>query len=130
MGIWNPTVFINKYEAGAGGCTEWYQVGDFDFDWQDTHYWWVQRKTSYYNVYFNNGCAIRLLINKCNALQAQIDAMGNGAVTLDAILEAIWDSDKLRWFHFINYIDSMRAGIWNTEIYEKHLEDWYRHFST
>lgn len=50
-------------------------------------------------------------------------------LTMDKILDAIWDSDKLRWFHFINYIDSMRAGIWNTEIYEKHLEDWYRHFS-
>lgn len=48
---------------------------------------------------------------------------------MDKILDAIWDSDKLRWFHFINYIDSMRAGIWNVQIYEKHLEDWYRHFS-
>lgn len=51
-------------------------------------------------------------------------------LTMDKILNVIWESDKLRWFHFINYIDSMRAGIWNTEIYEKHLEDWYRHFST
>lgn len=50
-------------------------------------------------------------------------------LTLDKILEAIWDSDKLRWFHFINYIDSMRAGIWNVEIYDTHLADWYRHFS-
>ncbi len=54
---------------------------------------------------------------------------GVGAVTMDSILEAMWDSDKLRWFHFINYIDSMRAGIWNTEIYETHLAEWYRHFS-
>ena len=52
-----------------------------------------------------------------------------GAVTMDSILDAMWDSDKLRNFHFINYIDSMRAGIWNTEIYETHLADWYRHFS-
>jgi len=50
-------------------------------------------------------------------------------VDMDTILDAIWNSDKLRWFHFINYIDSMRAGIWNTEIYETHLADWYRHFS-
>lgn len=50
-------------------------------------------------------------------------------LTMDKILTTIWDSDKLRWFHFINYIDSMRAGIWNVEIYDKHLEEWYRHFS-
>lgn len=51
-------------------------------------------------------------------------------LTMDKILEAVWDGDLLRWFHFINYIDSMRAGIWNIEIYETHLADWYRHFST
>lgn len=57
--------------------------------------------------------------------------IGDGAeLTLDAILDAIWNSDKLRWFHFINYIDAMRGGIYNTEIYETHLQDWFRHFST
>jgi len=53
-----------------------------------------------------------------------------GGVDMDAILNAMWDGDLLRWFHFINYIDSMRAGIWNIEIYDTHLADWYRHFST
>lgn len=58
------------------------------------------------------------------------DNIGDGGeVTMDAILTAMWDTDKLRSFHFINYIDAMRAGIWNTEIYETHLQDWYRHFS-
>jgi len=51
------------------------------------------------------------------------------SVTMEAILNAMWDSDKLRNFHFINYIDAMRGGIWNTEIYETHLAEWYRHFS-
>ena len=50
-------------------------------------------------------------------------------LTMDKILTAMWDSDKLRNFHFINYIDAMRGGIWNTEIYETHLAEWYRHFS-
>jgi len=61
---------------------------------------------------------------------AQGEAPPEYELTMDKILDVIWESDKLRWFHFINYIDSMRAGIWNTEIYDKHLEDWYRHFST
>lgn len=51
-------------------------------------------------------------------------------LTLEKMLTAIWESDSLRWFHFINYIDSMRAGIWNLEIYDTHLAEWYRHFST
>ena len=50
-------------------------------------------------------------------------------LTMDKILDAMWASDRLRNFHFINYIDAMRASIWNTEIYERHLADWYRHFS-
>lgn len=60
------------------------------------------------------------------------DNLNGGApyeLTMDKMLTAIWDSDKLRWYHFINYIDAMRGGIWNTEIYETHLADWYRHFS-
>ena len=50
-------------------------------------------------------------------------------LTIDKMLEAIWDGDLLRWFHFVTYIDSMRAGIWNLEIYDTHLADLYRHFS-
>ncbi len=130
MAIWNPTVFLTKYGAAGPACTEWSQVGSFDYDWTDAHFFWTQRLTIYYNVMFNNGAAIRLLIDKCNSLQAEIDAMSGAEVTMDAILNAIWNSDKLRWFHFINYIDSMRAGIWNTEIYGEHLAEWYRHFST
>lgn len=54
---------------------------------------------------------------------------GDGGVDMDAILQAMWDSDKLRSFEFINFIDAMRASIWNMEIYETHLVEWYRHFS-
>jgi len=50
-------------------------------------------------------------------------------LTMDKINEAMWGTDKLRSFLFINYIDAMRASIWNVEIYETHLAEWYRHFS-
>lgn len=129
MGIWNPTVFLYQNNAADGDCTLWQNVGNFDNDWQDTQYWWVTRTGTYRNIPWNNACAIRLLITKCNALQAEIDAMAGAEVTMDSILEAMYESDKLRWFHFINYIDAMRAGIWNVEIYETHLAEWYRHFS-
>lgn len=53
----------------------------------------------------------------------------HAGVDMEAILSAMWDSDMLRSFHFVNYIDAMRASIWNIEIYEEHLHEWYRHFS-
>lgn len=49
-------------------------------------------------------------------------------LTMDAILDAIWLSDKTQSFVFINDIDAMRAAIWNMEIYEGSLAEWYRHF--
>ncbi len=57
-----------------------------------------------------------------------LENYAGGAIDMDAILDAIWKSDKLRWFTFINDIDAMRAAIWNMEIYETHLAEWYRHF--
>lgn len=81
-------------------------------------------------VDINHFVAIRLIEDKCNYLQAQIDAMGEPTtVDMDAILAAMWNSEKLQSFHFVNYIDAMRASIWNTEIYEIHLQEWFRHFS-
>lgn len=65
------------------------------------------------------------------AMHSYIATLFNGGdVTMEAMLEAMWDSDKLRNFHFINYIDAMRASIWNTEVYETHLAEWYEHFQS
>ena len=63
------------------------------------------------------------------ALPFYLEEYAGGDIDMDKILDAMWESDKLRSFHFINYIDAMRASIWNIEIYETHLADWYRHFS-
>jgi len=83
-------------------------------------------------MYFNMGAS-----NMYDDMYAAMDWINDNwpsggdpyELTMQKILDAMWDSDKLRNFHFINYIDAMRASIWNTEIYEAHLEDWYRHFS-
>lgn len=63
------------------------------------------------------------------ALPYYLEEYAGGDITMEKILDAMWDSDKLRNFHFINWIDAMRAGIWNTQIKESHLVDWYKHFS-
>jgi len=57
-------------------------------------------------------------------------AEGDGyELTMDAILDAIWESTPLETFFFVNDIDAMRAAIWNKEISEQRLTELYRHFS-
>lgn len=64
-----------------------------------------------------------------DALEWINDNWPSGAtVDMDAILAALWESKTIQSFHFVNYIDAMRASIWNTEIYDYHLESWYSHF--
>jgi len=105
--------------------------------WDDMWFYFTCPNYSFYylvtneaRVDINTFVAIKLIKDKCDSLQAQVDALGAPTeLTMDAILDTVYNSDKLHWFHFINYIDSMRAGIWNLEIYETHLAEMYRHFS-
>lgn len=128
MGIWNPNVFLDEYDAGSSPCTSWGWVGNFDNLYEDTAYWWGQRHSlSRYNVWWNNACAIRLLIDKCNDLQAQIDA-GAGGVDMAAILDAMWNSIGGQTMDFILYIDSMRGSISERAVFEPYLTSYMRHF--
>jgi len=54
---------------------------------------------------------------------------GNGyELTMQKIIDTMWESNPLEAFFFVNYIDGMRASIWNLEIQETHLRDIYTHF--
>lgn len=57
------------------------------------------------------------------------NCVGGDELTMQKLLDTIWESNKLESFHFVNYIDAMRASIWNITIYEEHLHEWFRHFS-
>ena len=50
-------------------------------------------------------------------------------LTMAKIMDAVWLSSPLETFFFVNYIDAMRAAIWNKEISEEKLHELYRHFS-
>ncbi|MBA7618691.1 hypothetical protein ES703_26022 [subsurface metagenome] len=56
------------------------------------------------------------------------EPVGDG-VDMAAILAAMWDDDKLQTYFFVNYIDAMRASIWNIKIEPERLHELYRHFS-
>jgi len=49
-------------------------------------------------------------------------------LTMQKILDAAWVSSPLETFFFVNYIDAMRAAIWNKEISVEKLAELYRHF--
>lgn len=49
-------------------------------------------------------------------------------LTMQNIIETMWNANPLETFYFINYIDGMRASIWNISIFEEHLENIYTHF--
>lgn len=130
MGIWNPTVFLNKNMGTGTPCTTWAWVSSFDDDWQDSAYWWNQRvNPPYYNVVWNNGCAIRLLIEKCNSLQDQIDE-GGGVVDMTAILNAMWAAESWETLLFIPYIDAMRGSISEKTVTGDAMGRFLRHFIT
>lgn len=111
MAQWNPTVFLTAANASNGPCTAWTDVGTFDDDWTDSQYWWAQRLVTYYNVMWNNACAIRLLIIKCNSLQAQIDA--GGATDMASILTAMVTAKFDQLQEFIGIEDAYRVALWN-----------------
>jgi hypothetical protein len=113
MAQWNPTVFLTGTNQSNGDCTLWANVDNFDDDWTDSQYWWAQRLVTYYNVMWNNACAIRLLITKCNSLQAQVDALTPGAVDMDAILNAMLSASFGNLQQFIGLVDAYRVALWN-----------------
>ncbi|MBA7700806.1 hypothetical protein ES703_109530 [subsurface metagenome] len=50
-------------------------------------------------------------------------------LTMEALLDLLWKSTKLETYFFVNYIDSMRASIWNIKIDPSRLDELYRHFT-
>ncbi len=129
MSFWDVDVFTTCKSWPGEPATEWSHVRTFCESYQNTCYFFMSTGQGNGPVQQNNAQAIKLIIEKCDALQTQIDDAGGG-VDMDAILAAIWESTPLEIFFFVNYIDGMRASIWNKEIQETRLADIYRHFLT
>jgi len=52
----------------------------------------------------------------------------NGAVDMDAILSAMWDSAGGQTMTFITYIDAMRGSISEKTVFEPYLASYLKHF--
>jgi len=113
MAIWNPSIFLTQTDTGWGDCTQWVNVSNFDNDWTDSQYWWVTRHQSYYHISWNIACAVRLLITKCNSLQAQVDALSGLKVDMDSILNSMLTASFNQLQKFIGIEDAYRVALWN-----------------
>ena len=69
------------------------------------------------------------LINTLQWINDNWPEDGVAEIDMSMILDAVWLSSPLETFFFVNYIDAMRAAIWNKEIAEEKLHELYRHFS-
>ena len=111
MGAWIHTCFID----GAHNCYHdslvWDDVDHYLDDYENTAYWWSAEAKNDYIPQWNNACAIYLIIQKCNAMQAQIDEMSGGEVTMSAILEAMLAAEYEEFQDFIGYIDGYRVAL-------------------
>jgi len=52
----------------------------------------------------------------------------DGGVTMDAILDAMWNSMGGQTMTFVTYIDAMRGSISEKTVFEPYLSSWMRHF--
>jgi hypothetical protein len=109
MAAWVHT----NYLISGLPAVDWSDASFFLSTYQDTAYWWTAHAENDYDVQWNNACAIYLIIQKCNALQTQVDAMSGGDVDMDSILSAMISASFAQLQKFIGLVDAYRMAIWN-----------------
>lgn len=96
--------------TGSGAATEWTHVYNFENEFQWTCYFFGSKHAG---CIWNLACALNLIIQKCDSLQTQIDALGPAEITMDAILSAMLTSDIGQIEYFVGLVDAYRVALWN-----------------
>lgn len=104
---------------GSGPATAWIHIGNFDEEVTWSCYAFASNDRV--PILMNVVIAINLIIDKCNSLQAQIDAFGDPAeeykLTARKICEA-WAKDDFEDRALtIAFIDRQRQLIWDEPFY-------------
>jgi hypothetical protein len=107
---WPPGDF-NMCGMSGGPATIWNNIPHFDDGWQFSCYW-IQTNAS--GCIANLGMAMNLVIDKCNAMQAQIDELSmGGEVSMGKILSAMLVAEFDEFRDFIGIIDGYRVALWD-----------------
>jgi len=80
-----------------------------DYEWN--HYFFESTTKGVGSCHWNAIVCIKLLVEKCNAMQAQIDALG--ACDMDGILSAMLQATFEQLQKFIGIEDAYRVALWN-----------------
>lgn len=109
MAAWVHT----NYLLSGLPATEWGHASYYLSTYQDTQYWWTSKAENNYIVQWNNACAIYLLIEKCDAMQDEIDNMSGGSVDMDSMLNAMLEASFPQLQKFVGIVDAYRQAVWN-----------------
>jgi len=64
------------------------------------------------HIHRNTYIAINLLVDKCNAMQVQIDGMADG-ISMEKILLAMLSANPAEIEYFVGLVDAYRQSLWN-----------------
>jgi len=110
---WNPTKYFEVGCSYDGLATLWSHVDNFCDEYVETCYFFKSTAQGNGIVQHNNAVAIKLLINKCNSLQEQVDALSGGEVDMPSILSAMLAAEYEELQEFIGIVDAYRVALWN-----------------
>jgi hypothetical protein len=105
------TVFMKPNFAGTYAAEIWANVGKFADYYELTDYFFESASKGVGSCHYNSSVVLQLLINKCNAMQAQIDALGT--IDMDAIINAMLKATFDQLQYFIGLEDAYRVALWN-----------------
>lgn len=88
----------------------WADAPYFDDQVIETKYAWIRDHETWS---WNHMLVLKLIVNKCNWLQYQIDQMGPADIDMGMLLLAMLsaESDQIRTF--IGIVDAYRLSVWN-----------------
>lgn len=119
MGAWPEGTYSGIGKSYGGDGSTWAKVSDWKASLDNVAYNWCSCSKFNSGQLWNISVAMVLVIEKCNSLQAEIDAMGTPEITWRTIVEA-WAKDDFEGAGAtIAFIDRMRQLIWDEPFYVK-----------
>ncbi len=110
MAAWPHIAFINEIKGFSHDALVWGDVDNFDDEYQSDNFWWTSYAKNSYIVQWNNACAIWLLIDRCNYLEALVSG---ASVDMAAIINAMLAATPEEVTYFIGVADAFRQSIWD-----------------
>jgi len=114
MPVFDSIPDVGKYYnfTGTFNMLTWAQTKNFAQDYALTEYFFESTTQGVGSSHWNTMVALKRIIQKCDAMQAQIDAMGGG-VTMDAMLNAMLSATFAELTKFVGLTEAYNVAVWN-----------------